>query len=198
MVLKKITFLAIVAGSVLVLDLFTKMLIMEHLPLGAGFPVIPGLFDLTHVRNPGGAFGFLATMGPRAGVTYSGTVLAVAVILVLMHTPVQQNGWPRVTSFRRAIGNPWTAAVRGGDRFSCLLRRPAGRNIADSAITVGDLCVPRDVPQDAGMIRPARKRPSPRRARHGRPSWLRSATGNSRPTSRTSTTPWAAAARAST
>ena len=67
MVSKKIIFLAIVAGTVLVLDLFTKMLVLAHLPLGAGIPVIPGLFDVTHVHNPGGAFGFALIFGGAIG-----------------------------------------------------------------------------------------------------------------------------------
>jgi signal peptidase II len=146
MVSKKITFLAIVAGIVLVLDLFTKMLVLAHLPLGAGIPVIPGLFDLTHVQNPGGAFGFLATMGPQArGVIFIlVSALAVAVILwFYLQTPVQQRwlAFGFALIFGGAIGNlvdrlRFGAVIDFIDVYIGDLHWPAF-NIADSAITVG-------------------------------------------------------------
>ena len=146
MVSKKITFLAIVAGTVLVLDLFTKMLVLAHLPLGAGIPVIPGLFDVTHVHNPGGAFGFLATMGPQArGVIFIlVSVLAVAVILwFYLQTPVQQRwlAFGFALIFGGAIGNlvdrlRFAAVIDFIDVYIGDLHWPAF-NIADSAITVG-------------------------------------------------------------
>ena len=146
MVSKKLAFLAIVAGTVLVLDLLTKMLVLAHLPLGAGIPVIPGLFDLTHVQNPGGAFGFLATLGPQArGVIFIlVSVLAVAVILwFYMQTPVQQRwlAFGFALIFGGAIGNlvdrlRFGAVIDFIDVYIGDLHWPAF-NIADSAITVG-------------------------------------------------------------
>ena len=146
MVSKKLAFLAIVAGTVLVLDLLTKMLVLAHLPLGAGIPFIPGLFDLTHVQNPGGAFGFLATLGPQArGVIFIlVSVLAVAVILwFYMKTPVQQRwlAFGFALIFGGAIGNlldrlRFGAVIDFIDVYIGDLHWPAF-NIADSAITVG-------------------------------------------------------------
>ncbi|HSO61258.1 MAG TPA: signal peptidase II [Desulfobacterales bacterium] len=146
MIAKKFAFLTIVAGTVLGLDLFTKMLVLAHLPLGAGIPVIPGLFDLTHVQNPGGAFGFLATMGPQArGVIFILVCLvAVAVILwFYMQTPVQQRGlaFGFALIFGGAIGNlvdrlRFGAVIDFIDIYIGDLHWPAF-NIADSAITVG-------------------------------------------------------------
>lgn len=146
MVSRKIIFLVIVAGSVLGLDLFTKMLILAHVPLGAAIPVVPGLFDLTHVHNPGGAFGFLAAMGPQArGVIFILiSLVAVAVILwFYMQTPVQQRwlafGFALICG--GAIGN-LVDRLRFGvvidfiDVYIGALHWPAF-NIADSAITVG-------------------------------------------------------------
>jgi signal peptidase II len=146
MVSKKLTFLTIVAGTVLVLDLLTKMLVLAYLPLGAGIPVIPGLFDVTHVQNPGGAFGFLATLGPQArGVIFIlVSVLAVAVILwFYMQTPVQQRwlAFGFALIFGGAIGNlvdrlRFGAVIDFIDVYIGDLHWPAF-NIADSAITVG-------------------------------------------------------------
>ncbi len=43
------------------LDLVTKLLVESHLHFGDQIEVIEGFFYLTHVRNPGAAFGLFAT-----------------------------------------------------------------------------------------------------------------------------------------
>ena len=48
--------LLLIAGVIVLLDQFTKMLVLRYLPLYDSVAVIPGFFDLTHVQNPGGAF----------------------------------------------------------------------------------------------------------------------------------------------
>jgi signal peptidase II len=49
----------IVAALVVLVDQTTKLLVFRTLELGASITVIPGLLNLTHVRNTGAAFGFL-------------------------------------------------------------------------------------------------------------------------------------------
>lgn len=56
----KYTKLAVIAGVVIILDQITKILILNHLPLYHSITVIPGFFNITHIHNPGGAFGFMA------------------------------------------------------------------------------------------------------------------------------------------
>ena len=51
---------ATASASILALDQFTKLWVVSVLPLGAHIRVIPGLFDLVHVRNTGAAFGMLS------------------------------------------------------------------------------------------------------------------------------------------
>ena len=46
-------------------DQYTKYLVKTTLPLYRSVEVIPGFFNLTHVRNPGGAFGIF--WGKRGG-----------------------------------------------------------------------------------------------------------------------------------
>jgi len=46
------------------LDQLTKRWIVTSFYYGENLTIIPGLFDLTHVRNPGGAFSLLASSGP--------------------------------------------------------------------------------------------------------------------------------------
>ncbi|MFZ5774674.1 MAG: signal peptidase II [Thermodesulfobacteriota bacterium] len=45
---------------VVLLDQWSKALVMEHFTLYELRPVIPGLFNLTHLTNTGAAFGMLA------------------------------------------------------------------------------------------------------------------------------------------
>jgi signal peptidase II len=42
------------------LDLLTKALVLERLPLGAQVTLVPGFFNLVHVHNKGAAFGLLS------------------------------------------------------------------------------------------------------------------------------------------
>ena len=144
----KIRFLALVALSILVLDQLSKALVLAHLPLGASVPVIPGFFNLTHVHNPGGAFGFLAGMSSqaRAAVFIFASLAAAALILwIYVQTPADQRllAFGLALVFGGAIGN-LIDRVRFGvvvdflDLFIGDLHWPAF-NVADSAITVGVL-----------------------------------------------------------
>jgi signal peptidase II len=45
--------------SVLALDQLTKQIVRQTLPLHEAINVIPGILDITHVRNTGAAFGLL-------------------------------------------------------------------------------------------------------------------------------------------
>lgn len=144
----KIRFLALVAAAVLVLDLASKALVLAYLPLGASVPVIPGFFNLTHVHNPGGAFGFLAGVSPqvRAALFIFASLAAAGLILwIYFQTPPHQrllaSGLALV--FGGAIGN-LVDRIRFGvvvdflDFYIGNWHWPAF-NVADSAITVGVL-----------------------------------------------------------
>ncbi|MBL8054432.1 MAG: signal peptidase II, partial [Nitrospira sp.] len=52
--------LASVTGGIILLDQLTKQQIMQTMRLHESIPVIPNLFSLTYIRNPGAAFGLLA------------------------------------------------------------------------------------------------------------------------------------------
>jgi len=49
-----------IVGGILFLDQVTKTLIAQSLEIGQHIPILAGFFDLTHMRNPGAAFSFLA------------------------------------------------------------------------------------------------------------------------------------------
>ena len=138
--------LGVVAGSILILDQVTKALILAHLPLGGSIPVIRGFFDLTHVHNPGGAFGFLAGMSAEVRSLLFIAVSLVAAGLILYfywQTPLGQRflSVGLALIFGGAVGN-LVDRMRFGivvdflDVYAGTLHWPAF-NVADSAITIG-------------------------------------------------------------
>ena len=72
----------ILVGILAALDQFTKYLIANAIPLNTGIPIIPGLFNLVHVHNTGGAFSILAGPGHpwRRHVFVGLTIVVVAAI----------------------------------------------------------------------------------------------------------------------
>jgi signal peptidase II len=133
-----------VIGGVLALDQATKWGIEQMLSLGAEREVIPGLFHLVHVRNPGAAFSLLAGMdeGYRAAFFIGYTLVAVAVLgwfLVKV-----REGWSRLSLslvLGGALGNladrvRYGAVVDFLDVYWGAYHWPAF-NAADSAIVIG-------------------------------------------------------------
>lgn len=135
-----------VAGLVVLIDQITKALILNNLPLYNSITVVPGFFNITHIHNPGGAFGFLANQGAGLRKTVFLFVSLLAVCLIFWFykkTPtthrILATGFAMI--FGGAIGN-LIDRVRFGkvvdflDFYIGNLHWPAF-NIADSAITVG-------------------------------------------------------------
>jgi signal peptidase II len=144
--LSKLKLLAIVAGGVLILDQVTKALVLKHLPLGGSVPVIPGCFALTHVHNPGGAFGFLAAMSSEVrSLLFIAVSLLAAGLIVYFYwrTPPRQRvlAFGLALVFGGAVGNlidrlRFGIVVDFLDVYLGDLHWPAF-NVADSGITVG-------------------------------------------------------------
>jgi signal peptidase II len=66
-------------------DQATKALVVRVVPPGRGIVVIPGLFDLTLVTNPGGIFGILRDVdGPLRRILFS-IIPALAIVLILWY-----------------------------------------------------------------------------------------------------------------
>lgn len=57
---KKLKLVGIIAPLVFILDHITKYLIVINFRIGDIKTIIPGFFDIVHVRNKGAAFGFLS------------------------------------------------------------------------------------------------------------------------------------------
>lgn len=138
--------LAGVAGAVVVFDQITKAAILNSLPLYCSIEVIPGLFSLTHIHNPGGAFGLLASQSSsvRNIIFILISSLAAGLIFYFYRNtpgthPLLATGFALI--FGGALGN-LIDRVRFGkvvdflDFYIGNYHWPAF-NIADSAISVG-------------------------------------------------------------
>ena len=138
--------LALVAGLVVSTDQITKALILKYLPLHKSIPVIEGFFDITHVLNPGGAFGFMARQNSSVRNWLFLFLSSLAVCLVFYfykNTPKTHRflATGLALIFGGAIGN-LIDRIRFGkvvdflDFYIGAYHWPAF-NVADSAITVG-------------------------------------------------------------
>lgn len=142
----KILRLLIVSGIVMILDQITKLVVVANIEFGRDIPVIPGFFNLTHVLNPGGAFGLFAQHSAMVRIMFFlvfsliavGFILYIYVGIPETH-PMLANGMSLI--FGGAIGN-LIDRVRMGkvvdflDVYLGNMHWPAF-NIADSAICIG-------------------------------------------------------------
>ncbi len=142
----KYTKLAVISGLIIIFDQITKVLILKNLPLHRSITVIPGFFSITHIHNPGGAFGFMANQSSsvRNLLFLLLSSLAVCVIFYFYKNtprthPFLASGFALI--FGGAIGN-LIDRIRFGkvvdflDFYIGTYHWPAF-NVADSAITVG-------------------------------------------------------------
>jgi len=80
----KTRWFVLMLGIALPLDQLSKWWIINNFHYAERLPLISGILDLTHVRNPGGAFSFFAD-GPfeqRMAFFIGSTALAVVLLLV--------------------------------------------------------------------------------------------------------------------
>ena len=138
--------LAVIAGLVIVLDQITKAVIRNNLTLYHSITVIPGFFNITHILNPGGAFGFMANKSPflRNLLFILLSSLAVCLIFYLYKN----------TPKKYSLLSTCFALILGGALGNLIDRIRFGKvvdfldfyigsyhwpafNVADSAITVG-------------------------------------------------------------
>ena len=140
----KFKILLIVAPLVLILDQVTKYLVNANLAPYASVTLIENFFYLSHVRNPGGAFGVLSWMSPNVFVVVS--ALAIGVVFIFFASLEKSQRLAAVALaliLGGAVGN-LVDRVRLGQVIDFIdihwhsLKWPAF-NVADSAITIGVL-----------------------------------------------------------
>lgn len=133
--------------ATLAIDQWTKHWILERFAYGELETVIPGFFNLTHVRNPGGAFSFLATLpGDLRQVFFLGTGCLAILLLLAFLRRIDARDWVAATAIGGvlggAIGN-LTDRLRHGEVIDFLDFRLIGGyvwptfNMADCWIVVG-------------------------------------------------------------
>lgn len=76
-------FLGVVSATV-VLDQMTKLWVQRALEPYAALPIIPNLLAITHVLNPGAAFGMLAQAPAGAAFLVFVTVAVVVIVAILI------------------------------------------------------------------------------------------------------------------
>lgn len=142
----KLKRLLLIAGAVVLVDQITKTLILATVPLYGSIAVIPGFFDITHVLNPGGAFGFMANQSAlvRQLLFVVLTLVAIcAIFFFYLNTPDTHRWLSTALAliFGGAVGN-FIDRLRF-DKVVDFLLFYIGRyqwpafNVADSAISIG-------------------------------------------------------------
>lgn len=134
------------AGAIVALDQFAKVLVLDRLPLGVPIAVIDDLLSLTLVMNPGLAFGLLGSV-PR-GWRWVVAALSLVALAVLARVAL------RVLPAGGSIGKVAIGLIFGGAVGNLVDRARFGAvvdfvdvhwrgwhwpafNVADSAITIG-------------------------------------------------------------
>jgi len=136
----------IIAALVLLLDRGSKYLVARNIMQHDSLVVVPNFFRLTHVENPGAAFGLLSDSPAlwKLSVLISFSLAALAVVSILLwrnsHT-LSTTGVGLALIMGGALGNLWDRVVSGSvvdflDFYISGYHWPAF-NVADSAIVVG-------------------------------------------------------------
>ena len=138
----KLKIFLVVTPLVILVDQLTKYLVNANLAPYASITLVENFVHLSHVRNPGGAFGVLSWVHPNFFVVVAG--LAIGVVFVFFWSLGRDQRLPATALsliLGGALGN-LADRVRLGSVVDFIdvhwhsLRWPAF-NVADAAITVG-------------------------------------------------------------
>ena len=143
-----------VSAAIVVLDQASKAIVRAKLPLHDSITVIPGFFDVTHVRNTGAAFGMLNGVE----FAYKPAVMVLVAVIALGAVASYALTLPST----QQVARYGLALILGGAVGNLIDRATAGYvvdfvdvywrgvhfwafNVADSAITVGVVLMLLDV-----------------------------------------------------
>lgn len=138
--------LCLVSTIIIALDQATKALVATTLVLHESIPVIHGFFNLTHIMNPGGAFGLFAGHSPEIRKFFFLFVSSLVALMILwLYQRTAQThrilSFGLAAIFAGAVGNlidrfRFGMVVDFLDFHLGVFHWPAF-NVADSAITIG-------------------------------------------------------------
>jgi signal peptidase II len=137
--------MSVMVATIIILDQVTKAIVQQKFFLGESIPIIKGLFSFTYIKNPGAAFGMLASSPDyiRTPLFFALPVIACVWLMYLVWST-------RNTNFLHCLAYSLIFAGAVGnliDRFSMnyvvdFLDFYIGKNhfpafnIADSVITI--------------------------------------------------------------
>ena len=131
---------------ILILDQVSKLWILNNIPHGAGCSVIPGFFNLTHVRNRGAIFGFFSQSGSpvvHVLLTVASLTALGLVVFYFSRVPAQEKLLKITLALilGGALGNQIDRILRGYvvDFLEVYVRsfHWPSFNVADSCISIG-------------------------------------------------------------
>lgn len=138
--------LVLVSGGIVLADQASKYVIKSHLGLHDFIVVIPNLFHITHILNPGGAFGFFADKSPEIRkfiFLFLSSIVAVFVLWFYKKTAKDHIflSYGLALIFGGAVGNLIDRFMYGKvvdflDFFIGTAHWPAF-NVADASINIG-------------------------------------------------------------
>lgn len=126
-----------VAVAIVATDQLTKWLVVRSIPLGDSRELIDGVLHLSHVRNPGAAFGILRGLGGILAL--AALVGAVAFAAIIVRRPAPLVGVSAALIAGGALGNLIDRVTRGDVVDFVDFRFWPAFNVADSAISIGAL-----------------------------------------------------------
>ncbi len=133
-------------GVLVAVDQLTKHMIERKIFQGQSVTVIPGFFNLVHVRNRGAIFGFLSSSsGPwvRVGLLAASLAALVFILYFFVKTPSADIGTLAALTLilTGAVGNQASRLFKGYvvDFIDLHIRNAHWPffNVADSCITIG-------------------------------------------------------------
>ena len=132
---------ALLAAVLVAVDQVVKYLVRTHIPLGTSLPFLPGLVELTYVKNTGAAFSIFPD--PTWVLPFIPGVGAAA-IAVALHRRVIRHPFGVTTLtvvFAGAVGNLIDRALFGfvTDMFNLQFMRFAVFNVADICVVCGGI-----------------------------------------------------------
>ena len=100
--------LALLACAIIAIDQATKLSIVQSMRLNESIPIVPNLFSLTYIRNPGAAFGLLAGSSDAFRMVFFGVTSLFALALlgtILFRLPKKEDATTRTINQLPSAGH---------------------------------------------------------------------------------------------